>query len=199
MYIAEAGINSRCRAGLHDRLNPVLLGRIPTDWYPTAVTLSSDNNTLFIANAKGVGEDVNPNTNTQAAPVPQPPTGLISTPQTDSNYIFGSVQKLDLTNYNLDLTTVPANNYKTIETADTSVVPIGGGPSARVKHVIFILQENKTFDSMLGSLPAAFRQVRQPDLQQGRRQLLLQRPVHRRGPEPAAACHQVCCGCQLLL
>ena len=156
VYIAEAGINGVAVLDSSDVLNPKLIGWIPTDWYPTAVALSSDGNTLFIANAKGVGEDINPNTNTLAAPVPQPPTGLVSTPQTDSNYIFGSVQKLDPTNYNIDNTTVPANNYKTIETADTSVVPIGGGPSARVKHVIFILQENKTFDSVLGNQTGHF-------------------------------------------
>jgi len=156
VYIAEAGINGVAVLDSSDVLNPKLIGWIPTDWYPTAVTLSSDNNTLYIANAKGVGEDINPATNTQASPVPQPPTGLISTPQTDSNYIFGTVQKVDLSNYNVDKTTVPANNYKTVETADTSVVPVGDGPSARVKHVIFILQENKTFDSVLGNLPGRF-------------------------------------------
>jgi YVTN family beta-propeller protein len=156
VYVAEGGINSVAVLDSTDVLNPKLIGRIPTDWYPTAVTLSGDGNTLFIASAKGVGEDINPSTKTNSSPVPQPPTGLISTPQTDSNYIFGTVQKLDLTNYNLDLTTVPANNYKTIETADTTVVPIGGSASQRVKHVIFILQENKTFDSVLGNLPGHF-------------------------------------------
>jgi YVTN family beta-propeller protein len=150
VYIAEAGINGVAVLDSTDVLNPKLIGWIPTDWYPTAVALSSDNNTLYIANAKGVGEDVNPNTNTVGI-TPAPPTGLISTPQTDSNYIFGTVQKLDLTSYNLDLTTVPANNYKTIQTADTSVVPIGGEASSKIKHVIFILQENKTFDSVLGN------------------------------------------------
>jgi YVTN family beta-propeller protein len=156
VYIAEAGINGVAVLDSSDVLNPKLLGWIPTNWYPTAVTLSSDNNTLYIANAKGIGEDINPNTNTKASPVPQPPTGLISTPQTDSNYIFGTVQKVDLTSYNIDNTTVPANNYQTIQTADTTVVPIGGKASDRVKHVIFILQENKTFDSVLGDLTGRF-------------------------------------------
>ena len=156
VYIAEAGINGVAVLDSTNVLSPQLLGWIPTDWYPTAVTLSSDNKWLYIASAKGVGEDINPNTNTLAAPVPQPPTGLISTPQTDSNYIFGTVQQVDLTTYNVDKTTVPANNYQTIQTADTSVVPIGGAASQRVKHVVFILQENKTFDSTLGNLPGRF-------------------------------------------
>lgn len=156
VYVAEAGINGVAVLDSSDVLNPKLLGWIPTDWYPTAVTLSADNNSLYIASAKGVGEDINPATNIKGSPVPQPPTGLISTPQTDSNYIFGTVQKVDLTSYNIDSTTVPANNYKTIETADSSVVPVGGKASDRVKHVIFILQENKTFDSVLGNQTGHF-------------------------------------------
>jgi len=31
-------------------------------------------------------------------------------------------------------------------------VPVGGGPSKKIKHVFFVLHENKTFDSMLGNL-----------------------------------------------
>ncbi len=194
VYIAEAGINGVAVLDSTDVLNPKLLGWIPTDWYPTAVTLSADNNSLFIASAKGVGEDINPATNIKASPVPQPPTGLISTPATDSNYIFGTVQKVDLASYKIDNTTVPANNYQTIQTADSSVVPVGGKASDRVKHVIFILQENKTFDSVLGNLTGHFGKYASLDLQQRQWQLLPQRPVHRRYPELPAACYEVCSG-----
>lgn len=154
-YIAEAGINSVAVLDTTNPANPILIGRIPTDWYPTGVVLSADGNTLFVLNAKGIGEDINPNTNTnQGTP---PPTGIISTPITDSNYIFGSLQKISLPGYKLDLTTVAANTYAVAkQVLDTSVVPVGGAPSAKIKHVIFILQENKTFDSKLGNLGGHF-------------------------------------------
>src|SRR5271166_164039 len=154
-YIAEAGINSVAVLDTTNPASPVLIGRIPTDWYPTGVVLSADGNTLYVLNAKGIGEDINPNTNiNQGAP---PPTGVISTPITDSNYIFGSLQKINLSSYKLDLTTVPANNYALNPgIPDTSVVPIGGAASKKIKHVVFILQENKTFDSKLGNLGGHF-------------------------------------------
>src|SRR5262249_5862220 len=98
-----------------------------------------------IVNAKGIGEDINPKTAPAAG---QSPTGLESF--SDSNFIFGSVQKVDLTTLGLDPTAGLENNYAVHTPADTSTVPIGGGPSARIKHVFFILHENKTFDSMLG-------------------------------------------------
>jgi DNA-binding beta-propeller fold protein YncE len=64
VYIAEAGINSVAVLDSTDPLNPKLIGRIPTGWYPTVVALSSDGKSLYVVNAKGVGEDINPSTNT---------------------------------------------------------------------------------------------------------------------------------------
>ena len=110
-YVAEAGIGSVAVLDTTNPTAPVLIGRIPTNWYPTGVLLSADGNTLYVLNAKGIVEDINPNTDPSKSP-PPPPTGIVSTTipvGTDSNYIFGSVQKIDLASYKLDLTTVPAN------------------------------------------------------------------------------------------
>ena len=65
VYMAEAGINSVAVLDTHNPASPVLIGRIPTDWYPTGLVLSADGNSLYVLNAKGVGEDINPNTNTE--------------------------------------------------------------------------------------------------------------------------------------
>jgi len=155
-YVAEAGIGSVAVLDTSNPSRPALIGRIPTNWYPTGVLLSADGNTLYVLNAKGIGEDINPNTDPSKSP-PPPPTGIISTPVTDSNYIFGTLQKINLSGYKLDLTTVANNNYKVLSNPpDTSVVPVGGGPSQKIQHVVFILQENKTFDSKLGNLGGHF-------------------------------------------
>ncbi len=154
LYVAEAGLNSVAVLDVTSPTTPTLLGRIPTDWYPTALTVSADGHYLYVANAKGIGEDINPNINTLTG-TPRP-TGLTSDPSTDSNYIFGSLQQIDLTSLTLNNTTVLANNYAVNNITNTSVVPLGGAPSKRIKHVIFILHENKTFDSMLGDLSTQF-------------------------------------------
>ena len=41
-YIAEAGMNSVAVLDLANPARPKLIGRIPTGWYPTALTLSRD-------------------------------------------------------------------------------------------------------------------------------------------------------------
>lgn len=149
MYVAEAGLNSVAVLELRDLDEPKLVGRIPTDWYPTALTVSSDGRYLYVANAKGIGEDINPKTT--PAPSAPPPTGLASDSRVDSNYIFGSVQKVDLSTVDADNRDVYRNNFAVQKHLDTSVVPVGDGPSRKIKHVFMILHENKTFDSMLGN------------------------------------------------
>jgi len=100
-----------------------------------------------------VGEDINPATDTTAA---HKPTGLASLSTIDSNYIFGSVQKVDLAAVATDNNTVLRQNFGVNRAVDTSIVPVGGAASAKIKRVLFILHENKTFDSMLGNLTSRF-------------------------------------------
>ena len=147
VYVAEAGLDSVAVLDTTNPLTPTLIGRIPTGWYPTALSVSADGKTLYIVNDKGVGEDINPNTNLATNPTA---SGVESF--SNSNSIFGTLQKVDLTSYTPDQTTALADNYA-VQTGplDTSIVPLGGPASNKIKHVIFILHENKTFDSMLGN------------------------------------------------
>jgi YVTN family beta-propeller protein len=150
-YIAEAGLNSVAVLDIQNPEKPKLLGRIPTGWYPSALTLSRDGKTLFILNAKGVGEDLGPASgSTPPSKAPRLTDGLSNI---DGNFIFGTAQKVDLAVLAIDNTSVLANNYALVSAVDESVVPAGGSKaSAKIQHVFFILKENKTFDSVLGNM-----------------------------------------------
>ena len=161
LYVAEAGLNSVAVLDVVNPTAPKLLGRIPTGWYPTSLSVSPDGQSLYVTNAKGIGEDINPNTGITVN-FPSPPTPATATTPAlpgafnggvDSNYLYGSAQKISLANLTLNNTTVAEYNYKVQppHTLDTSVVPLGGAASGKIKHVIFILHENKTFDSVLGN------------------------------------------------
>ncbi len=167
LYVAEAGINSVAVLDVSNPTQPKLLGRIPTGWYPTSLSLSADGRTLYVTNAKGVGEDINPNVTATNNTDPQPAPGQVADfpgapgaakagdfgGGVDSNYLYGSAQKISLANMALDNTTALGNNYAVQNgSLDTSIVPIGGPASAKIKHVFFIEHENKTFDSVLGVL-----------------------------------------------
>ena len=56
----------------------------------------------------------------------------------------------------LDNTSVLRNNFTTLAERNTDVVPIGGKGSSKIKHVFFILKENKTFDAMFGGMQNHF-------------------------------------------
>jgi DNA-binding beta-propeller fold protein YncE len=60
--VAEAGINFVAVINTENPVRPYLLGRIPTGWYPTGLAISNDGKSLYISNAKGIGEDINPKT-----------------------------------------------------------------------------------------------------------------------------------------
>ena len=148
--MAEAGLNSVAVLDTRNPEKPLLLGRIPTGWYPTALELSADGKMLYILNAKGVGEDIGPAGTT--APPSKVSTRAGGLSNIDSNYIFGSAQKVDLTATAFDTRAVLANNFAVAPKVDDRVVPAGGLQGSRkITHVFFILHENKTFDSMLGN------------------------------------------------
>jgi YVTN family beta-propeller protein len=149
-YVAEAGLNSVAVLDTSSPEAPSLIGRIPTGWYPTAIELSRDGGILYVANAKGVAEDLAPKGGTR------PPSKVVSTAgslvKVDSNYIFGSVQKVDLAATRPDNQAVLADNFAVAPSVDATIVPEGGAASRKITHVFFILHENKTFDSMLGNM-----------------------------------------------
>jgi len=149
LYVAEAGLNSVAVLDTSNPTQPTLIGRIPTNWYPTALAISGDGSNLYILNAKGIGEDINPANPKTGNP---PGSGVTSDPSTDSNYIFGSLQKVNVGDLRLNNTDVLANNFAIQPRPKRpQVVPVGGEGSEKIKHVFFILHENKTFDSMLGN------------------------------------------------
>ena len=147
-YVAEAGLNSVAVLDTTVPTAPRLLGRIPTAWYPTGLTLSADGGTLYVINAKGVGEDINPKTVNVGHITPRA-SSRSATATTSSDRRRRSL----LSSLTLDNTTVLGNNFATQNNVDTSIVPAGGAASTKIKHVFFILGENKTFDSFLGNQP----------------------------------------------
>lgn len=153
LYVVESGINSVAVLDISRPLSPpVLLGRIPTAWYPTSITITPDGQFLFITNAKGVGPDINP----QAGATNLGPTGPAADMSSDSNSIFGMVQLVYLPQTALNNTTVLSNNYTINPPVDTSIIPGGGRASSLIKHVFVIVHENKSFDSVLGGLASRF-------------------------------------------
>ncbi|RYX80527.1 hypothetical protein EON83_28270, partial [bacterium] len=137
LYIALADLNA---VAVIDLPAARLAGFVPFGWYPTAPIVSADGSRLLVANAKGTQAN-NPNG--------KPVAGLTSRPQYIQNIIEGTVSTLDLTRP-LDLKAstdlVLKNNQGHAATAPKFRDP-------GIKHVFYIIKENRTYDQVLGDLP----------------------------------------------
>ncbi|MBV9086132.1 MAG: bifunctional YncE family protein/alkaline phosphatase family protein, partial [Acidobacteriaceae bacterium] len=114
-------------------------GRVPTDWYPTAVLHTGRE--LLVLNAKGHGTRANPN-----GPIP----GL-RIPH-DPNYVLG---QLNGTVRIIDPELKPA----TLTGYSRRVAVAGGWDQPRpdrryppFKHVVYIIKENRTYDQVFGDI-----------------------------------------------
>jgi WD40 repeat protein len=140
VFDLSAGASGISSAHGNDRL----AGRIPTEWYPTAVTLLGDS--LWVVNGKGGGAGPNP----RGA---QPDTPLADG---DSLYTLGQL--------NGTVTILPAKAAgRALDSLSARVARANGwdaSPSRQAhyppfQHVIYVIKENRTFDQVLSDLPRA--------------------------------------------
>ena len=170
LYVVNAGNNDVVVVALNGNKGPEkVLGQIPTAWYPTSVTMGKDGS-LRVTNAKGRGAGPNdkkygPNPTRKNPPIVDGITGYndgycnCTFDQYSGSMIVGT------------LSTIPAPGKGLLElysdqvkrndhVGDTSVlqrdagnpIPLPGGVSP-IKHVIYIVKENRTYDQVFGDLP----------------------------------------------
>ena len=120
-----------------------LLGRIPTEWYPSALAIAGDE--LCVVNAKGGGTAPN-RSNAQPGE---------KRPATSHDYTLGqlrgSVMRVPISWTRARLATftkrvVEANGWNT-KAGDAKYPPF--------RHVIYVIKENRTYDQLFGDIAAA--------------------------------------------
>ena len=128
---------------------------IPTGWYPSAVTTSADGRRVFVANRKSP-----PGSNPAGcAPKLAIYRGQPNACGAANQYIFqleksGLLQFPMPTERQLSRTTLQvADNVGLSRSADRVAAEAQmAAVRARIKHVIFIVKENRTYDQVLGDL-----------------------------------------------
>jgi YVTN family beta-propeller protein len=135
LYVALTGLNAVAVIDARDPLHLHRLGLIPTGWAPSALALSTDDHTLFIANQKGFGHDADFVGN-----------ALVGT---DAGAVWSTLQRVDLAQVKLADTTRAALGA----TRNVVAVPSAPLPPA-IKNVVVIVEDGKNYDEVLGDLPA---------------------------------------------
>jgi YVTN family beta-propeller protein len=135
LYVTFAGTNS---VGVLDRLTGKRLGAIPTGWYPTRVLV--DNNLLLVVSAKGI-QPRHPNRKGPRA------NEASRVDEYVLNLLRGSVSiiaKSDLDRRGKSWTDQVNSGSPLFNPRNGLRVPI--------KHIFYIIKENRTYDQVLGDL-----------------------------------------------
>jgi DNA-binding beta-propeller fold protein YncE len=122
----------------------LLLGFMPTDWYPSALAVQGDD--LLIATAKGEGTGPNNGMGKTASDMRHHGHPYIPT------LLRGSIARLkisDTMNRLPGLTRIAEQNN--LFTSDPGTILFAGGKNP-FKHVIYVIKENRTYDQILGDL-----------------------------------------------
>ena len=153
LYVACAGINA---LAVIDTQQDKVLGYVPTGWFPARVIVSPDGKTLYVDNAKGFGAGPNGGPNFHEGPagdyigdITQGVISIMPAPETDK---LGELTEQVLRNNGF----IPQE--EPVRAADFPVPPIGQA-SQKIKYVVFIVKENRTFDQVFGDLKSVGGQL----------------------------------------
>jgi DNA-binding beta-propeller fold protein YncE len=126
-------------------------GFIPTDWYPSALAVHGDD--LLIATAKGEGARPNKDMGKTADEAKHHNHPYIPT------LLRGSIARLNIpsTLERLPQLTQAVERDNLLH-ADPGTIAFAGGQNP-IKHVIYVIKENRTFDQILGDLKLGDKQV----------------------------------------
>jgi DNA-binding beta-propeller fold protein YncE len=129
------------------------IGFVPTEWMPMSIAFlpAASGGKLYVATAKGKGTGPNnyPQRQTEETRKHryQTPTTYIAT------LLYGSLATLDSAEIEKNL---PAWTSLVVESnrmkASSEKIAFADGSQDRIKHVIYIIKENRTYDQILGDL-----------------------------------------------
>jgi YVTN family beta-propeller protein len=175
LYVANADNNCVAVIDISQPSRSQVKGFIPTGWYPTAVALTPDGKTLLVGVGKGNQTKPNPISAPKAAakPAPSPAPGdapEIAGPKTKSRkrafpYIgttlSGALSIVAVPN-DEQLAAYTETVYRNCPYSDKllsqaphprkTAIPTRVGDPSPIKHVIYIIKENRTFDQVFGDI-----------------------------------------------
>ena len=159
LYVANAENNDVAVVDVSEPVHSRVLGFIPTGWYPTSVAVSPDGKRLFLGTGKGMGvgsnspkahpkEKVRSKKNYVYAPsLLQGYIGVLPTPSAAQLAAY-TRQVVSNSPYQDALLNSPAK----APARGTNPIPSRVGDPSPIKHVLYIIRENRTYDQVLGDL-----------------------------------------------
>jgi len=152
VFVADAGLNaigafdSGSLARQNRSPSEDALGFIPTDWYPSA--LASVGNHLLVAAAKGEGTGPNNGTSKLKSDQHRREHPYIA------SLLYGSLSRVNFRDAERNFAKLTRQvEESNLMLSDPGTVHFGTDRNP-IRHVIYILKENRTYDQVLGDLSA---------------------------------------------
>jgi DNA-binding beta-propeller fold protein YncE len=159
LFVANATNNNLAVFDLTNRGRARSLGFIPVGWFPTSVRVTPDGRTLLVANGKGGASAANPRGPFPGTPAPrnlqeyigglfQGTLSVIDLPSAAKREAqFGAWAKIAYACSPLRAAADPRG-----QRPEGSPIPAKVGDPSPIRHVIYIVRENRTYDQVLGDL-----------------------------------------------
>jgi YVTN family beta-propeller protein len=160
LFVANADNNNICVVHVEEAGESTVLGFIPAGWYPSAVAVGPGGKDLYIGNGKGSTGGAETSHGPHSAKRRNAEGGVDTTKTT----VRGSVDIIGIAENRKRLRELtqqafancPYNDEllaKARPAASVSVVPRQVGAGSPIKHVLYIIKENRTYDQVFGDLP----------------------------------------------
>ena len=155
LYVTNGGSNSVSIISLRPRAQ--VIGLLPTAWYPNSVSVSSDNRFLYVANAKtmpGPNKEYGLRKKKEGKTLPGP----VILGEAQNEYILqlekGSLLTIPIPDSSTvrHMTRLVAANNNLEAKSDPHDEQVMAELRKHIKHVIYIIKENRTYDQILGDL-----------------------------------------------
>jgi DNA-binding beta-propeller fold protein YncE len=155
LFVANSDNNSVSVIDVRERGHARPLGFLPTGWYPTLVSVTRDGKRVIVASSKGNGTGPN---------LVQRPIDTIAPSvsfQHHGNLLNGLVSFVDVPDA-AQLARYTVQVYENARYRDAlldqvpsktaSVIPTMAGRGSPIKHILFIVKENRTYDQVFGDI-----------------------------------------------
>lgn len=155
LYIANADNNAVCVANVAQRDHSRVTGFIPTGWYPTSVAVTPDGRKVLIGSGKGSGSRPNPGLPARHPTAPadykfeytgRQLHGILSFLPVPTEASLPALTRAAMSNSPLE------SSKPAIEQQRATAVPVRVGDPSPIKHVLYIIKENRTYDQVFGDL-----------------------------------------------
>jgi YVTN family beta-propeller protein len=156
LWVANADANNLAVIDVSRRGQSRSLGFIPTGWYPTSVRMSANADRIYVANGKGLISKANPNG----------PNPNLKKAKTNTEYIgglFPGAVSIIATPRPSDMAALSKTAYLCSPLRSDSAptghrgevnnpIPAKVGDASPIKHCIYIIKENRTYDQVFGDI-----------------------------------------------